>query len=270
MKFEKAKTIRQELLDSWNSIKIQLAENPETFGFSGVEFLREKPKEEALEGPAVRYPEVSVSFKGIKGQARTSITVCVSPRHSKIWFRLSFLGGNGSTQSSNQLNQAAVEHFFNYADDTAEKAVRIYIDTYGKILQCWTGKTLLSAHIIRVRTIPANLMSVATLLKSGTFRVTDYFDTLKQLRPLRGLLNLTYGRDVSSRDEYECLAKDYRWIAVNIREDNDIVGLYSVHHYDGRTDFTGLVHGVSGDPHELSLTAQKFSRELINDIAPKI
>jgi hypothetical protein len=269
--FEQAMSIRQELKAKWDSIVAQLTKNSEAFGFDKVEeYQDQEPEAETREGPAILYPPILVSFRGIESQARTSVTVCVSPRHSKIWFRLSFLGSNGSTPSSSKLSQAEVKHFFTYAEDTAKKAVKIYIDTYNEVLQRRIGKTLLGVHTIRVKAIPSDLGQVATLLESGTFRMTSYFDTIKQLGSTRGLLNLTYGHDVSSRDEYEQLAKDYRWIAMNIRDDSDTVGLYSIHHYGDQTDFTGLVHRVSDDPHELSLAAQKFSKELLNDMAPRI
>ena len=268
--FEQAESIRQELLTKWGSIVAKLTVNPEASGFGKVTCLKQDPESETREGPAALYPPISVTFKDIEGQARTSITVCVSPRHSKIWLRLSFMGSNGNAPSSSQLSQAEVEHFFNCAEDTAKKAVRIYIDTYNEVLQRRTSKTLLKVHTFRFKTIAANMGLTARLLESRTFRMTSCFDTLEQSGSLRGLLKLTYGRDVSSREEYEQLSKDYRWIAMSISDDRDGVGLYSVHHYKDQTDFTGLVHEAGDDADELSRAAQKFSKALLNDIAPRI
>ena len=84
-------------------------------------------------------------------------------------------------------------------------------------------------------------------------------------------MHLTYGHDIPNYEKCKRLSNDYRWITMNMCNPNFTArGLFSIHHNEDLSDFIGLVHDESEDPQELSLTAQEFSKALINDIAPRI
>jgi hypothetical protein len=271
---ERAKIIREKLLARWKIIANEIETSPSLSGWRAATPTGGTPESETHEGPAALYPPVKVQFGIFDGEARASVTVCRPPRHPKVWMRLSYLSGGVGAEHFGAFNPHDLGLFFTQVDRIVRgQAMDVFVRNYQEILNSELGsdEKLREAHFIRILTATADLGSVAEKLEARDFRLKQSIADPDEYERLRGLLYLTYGKEMDSAAERERLPAGYGWMSVRSRgEGEDLIGLYSTHFGSTESTYVGVVHSSVSDPKKALQTTRHFSERLLNDIAPQI
>lgn len=245
------------LLQKFNFIKHEVSHKPVDFGFNEVINDLSLPNllemtagqdvstDPFSEGPAVMLPEFSGLMIGNQFVSiRCSISPCVSPHHSKIWVRISYLGDK-TTFEENRM-------FFENARFVSNKLINSLQKIYGETLnQQGISENLKREHSIIIKTISKNLEDVVPCIDD------ESPETIKQLEEY--LMRVIPQEDIPGE-----------WIKFTDpnTESGKMTGIYSKYHDNFSTIFSGIVHEPSTD--KCNHYTKEMSKILLQHIASTI
>jgi hypothetical protein len=266
--FEQADSVAKLLKSRFLNLKKELPKKLESFGLESASFLDGECDIQYWEGPVVKYPELHFIHNGIPNSASVAVTVCRTPRHSKIWVRISY--GNPRYQNHYKLSYNETETLFELISSACAHVAGFMLSEYQQALEKVVNIKIEEIHTLKIFTCAADLGKAAQDLEDETFVVKDVLGNEAQYGALPQLIEMAYGEKIASLEQYEKNHETYQWIAMTMHEKQSLVGLYAKHHYDQTTNFTGLVHSTSNEASTMSQPSRDFSRRLLRDIAPMI
>jgi hypothetical protein len=247
----------------------EIADRPKEFGFSQVHLNGNKARPIFYEGPAVLYPEFEAKFAEEELIATASVTVCVPPHCSKIWFRISRKDG----KNDYRFDDAQLEDFFSKSTTAAEHVSALLFENYAKALRdCSIDKKLEEIHKIKIEASEADLSNLINLLDKDTFRMSMLLEDEELFRQIAGFLSRTFKKGISEVEAMRPIPREYKWAKLKFcSPEYETIGLYSKHHEDNETSFSGLVHKPSEANEEIVGPISKmFSRKLVQYLSASI
>lgn len=234
-----ADLVAQHLANAWHDIKNMINNRSNDLRLTNIEFLSENAFKDRREGPAVIFPEFesTLSETGVRVIIRVSVTVCVPPHHSKIWVRISCIGGL-------KMQENEMDAFFNEADNTSLRISDLFKNVYQSNLHEYDRSINLEPkYRIVIKMSSADLGKIAELLKSNKFTMAKLFESKGQYLWISGLFNYIFGKDISDFEELKSLSEQDQWVQMVSRSNNEVaVGLCSKRHIGRYTELICLVH----------------------------
>lgn len=271
LSYDKALSIADSLEQDFQDIEKNIFIDPTQFGFTDIDFIDRECRKDKREGRLLHYPDAAVTFSGTRATSGVVFTICRRPRHSKLWLRLSYECDKDKDSLPGRFDVEGLKHFYKISNEVCDLSSIKWLKEYDKVVFQQTGKHVERIHTVIIRTAIADLGTAAKQIEARAFSMQGIFSNLEEYLELPGLLNLTFGEDVSSLQQYEKLSKNTEWISMSVRyKSKNLLGVYSKQHQEGRTILAGFVHAETEKVDEKKELARTFSREFVEDISPSI
>lgn len=260
-----ATKIRGALNKKYKEINSSIRSYFKDSGYTITKYILDRPENVDFEGPAIKFPKfVAKIYNNIKVEISATATVCLRPKHSKIWVKISYSDDN------KELNTDELNEFMSQAEAICKVLSDIIKTQYEKVLK--ENGIINSINVVRflkIETISEDLSRVVPKLELGQIRIEDMLE--KEYELLKWIISRSYKKRVISISDYEEMSSDYKWFRA-YSNCNKYIGIYIKQHNDEmkQTNFIGVVHCPSEDLHKACIGTNELSKKLVNHIAPMI